>query len=595
MMKTSLVEQFCRSIQEEATTKRFRDAGIGFLFIVFNQLLVVPAQIVLNLHSVNLPASILVMLLLSVLMIIASYVNGSVAQFYTKHLRGPSDFLSRHMSLGFVALFVKLNQDHITDSSDVPKIAGTFIITTIMSYLGAFLFAAGGFKLEQRIRGLHQRKHNDLESNNKSWPSPSSACPATPIERSSKRISQLSSLSIVVEKNVSLTSTEPATKTSTCHFIDFLVRDAPIWICLLLLVGVGLPIYLATRYEMPFEALCFLLLWILSIQFQRYLRSSFALLRYPRIRSTLIIFANPLLMTWALGSAYLWTKVACTRQTINVVVTNFRRHNSLADCLVNIIKDHDLPSNLGAGDLAAPILDAGIVCLGLKMYEYRAELWASFGTVFSTCTLLAVINVFLNVLVGHAVGLQREEAIAFAGRSVTMALGVPAIENLGGSTTLMSAVAIFSGILFHMTGDWVFSALRINDRASQQCDLPHPETHLPVPPPSLVEENSATTAKAISGDDTKKAGVTVSVSETSEEKLNDVGGCGTDDRDESTVVAAGVMVGINAAAMGTAYLIERDSRATAYSALSMTVFGAMTVALTALPGVSEAMVALTSI
>ena len=53
-------------------------------------------------------------------------------------------------------------------------------------------------------------------------------------------------------------------------------------------------------------------------------------------------------------------------------------------------------------------------------------------------------------------------------------------------------------------------------------------------------------------------------------------------------------VGINAAAMGTAHLIERDSRAVACSALSMTIYGGMTVALTALPAVSDLLVRLAS-
>ena len=59
--------------------------------------------------------------------------------------------------------------------------------------------------------------------------------------------------------------------------------------------------------------------------------------------------------------------------------------------------------------------------------------------------------------------------------------------------------------------------------------------------------------------------------------------------DDRGVVAAGVTVGINAAAMGTSHLIDRGSRATAYSALSMTIFGAVTVAVTVIPGVKEAL------
>jgi cobalamin biosynthesis Mg chelatase CobN len=46
---------------------------------------------------------------------------------------------------------------------------------------------------------------------------------------------------------------------------------------------------------------------------------------------------------------------------------------------------------------------------------------------------------------------------------------------------------------------------------------------------------------------------------------------------DAHTVGTGVMVGVNAAAMGTSYLYEYQSRAAPYSALAMTLFGVMTV------------------
>ncbi|KAI1085506.1 LrgB-like family-domain-containing protein [Whalleya microplaca] len=575
----SLFQQLSRSLQAPATAKRYRDAGIGLMFIALIQLLVVPAQMAMDLHSINLPASILVMLLCSLLMIIANCIHGGVAQFYTKHLQGPTDFLGRHMSFGFVASFVMLNRDHVTNALDVPKIAGAFVITTLVSYVAAFLLASGGFKLETAIRG-RRMKSPDLESNNKSWPRPSESWPAPPTEGSPKRLSQLGRLNETLAQNGSLASLEPATQAPTSPYIDYIVRTAPVWICIFLLATVGIPIYFATSYGTPFEALCFILLWVISVQFQRCLKASCGLLQFPRLRSILIIFANPVMVTWALGTAFLWIKTAYTRQTMDTVISEFRRHDTLAQSVMNIAVDHNLAAHIGAGDLAGPVLDAGIVCLGFKMYEYRQELWASFSTVFSTCTVLAAINVFLNVLVAHALGLQAEDAVAFAARSVTIALGVPAVQNLGGSTALMSAFVIFGGIIFQMTGDWLFSVLHINDRRCSSAQKP------------AAEDGN-------DGSDAEKKSSSPSSSTLS--GLFDIVGLGrgkdqqkSGGADDGRIVAAGVAVGINAAAMGTSHLIERDSRATAYSALSMTVFGAMTVALTAIPGVSEAMASMTS-
>ncbi|KAI0382719.1 hypothetical protein F5Y04DRAFT_270258 [Hypomontagnella monticulosa] len=553
----TLIQQLCRSLQTPAVTKRYQDAGLGLILIILTQLLVIPIQIALDLHSINLPASILVMLLVSLLMLIANRIHGNTARLYTKHLRGPTDFLGRHMSFGFVASFIMLNRDHITNAIDIPRVAGAFLVTTIIGYLSSFAVASGSFKLEQRVRGSRS-KLDDPEANNKSWPSPSTTWLAPPADRCPMRLAQLSRISDALAKNGSLSSIESAKSVSSSQLADILVRTAPLSICVFLVAVVGIPIYSATSYEMPFEALCFILFWILSVQFQRSLKNSVCLLRVPRLRSIFVIFANPVLVTWALGTAYLWIKTAYTNQTIDITISEFRRHETLAECIIAIIKGASTRESIGAGDLASLVLDAGIVCMGFKMFEYRKELWESIVTVFTTSAILAVENVFLNVLLARAFGLQTSDAVSFAARSVTIALGVPAIENLDGSTTLMSAMVIFGGIIFQMAGDGLFSLLRIKDRKG------------------LLKSDS---------------------SKDSDTEKSDVGhggepqqGTGTD----NGVISAGVTVGINAAAMGTAHLMERDSKATAYSALSMTVFGAMTVALTALPGVSKAIIALAS-
>ncbi|KAI1267211.1 hypothetical protein F5Y18DRAFT_379405 [Xylariaceae sp. FL1019] len=250
---------------------------------------------------------------------------------------------------------------------------------------------------------------------------------------------------------------------------------------------------------------------------------------------------------------------------------------------MNIVQHHDVSAHLGAGDLASLLLDAGVVSMGFKMFEYRSELFASLGTVTLTCIAVASSNVFLNVLIAHSFGLQAPEAISFAAKSTTIALGVPAVELLGGRTTLMSTLAIFSSILFQIMGDWLFSTLRINDR----------RPHL----------TSGSLNKSMLGDRTTlfSTNSTVHCTENSDPANRWPSFSGhkrssSQCKDEGAIVAAGVTVGINAAALGVAFCIERKSRATAYCALSMIMFGAATVALSAIPGVAKTvMVSLTSL
>ncbi|XDG01374.1 hypothetical protein ABKA04_000989 [Annulohypoxylon sp. FPYF3050] len=555
----SLFQQLCQSLQAPAATKRFRDAGIGIAFIILNQFLVVPFQILLNLHSFSVPASVLVMILFWVLMIIANYFHGSTAQLYTKHLRGPTDFLGRHMSFGFVTSFIMLNKEHTPNAIEVGRVAAAFLVTTVMSYIGGYFIPAGGFRLEQRFRG-RQTKVCDLEGN-KTWPSSSLTLPTPPPEGSPRPLSQLSQISVATKKNGSLESTKPVENGTASRFIGQLVRTAPIWISLSLLVVVGIPVSLATHYDTPFEALLFILFWTLAVQLQRSLKTSNGLLQFPRLRSTVVIFANPILVTFALGTGYLWIKAACAKLTIIAIVSQFHRHATLAEGIEAIRNGGNLTSHIGAGDLSGPVLDAGIVCLGFKMFEYRKELWESFVTVFTTCLILAIANVFLSVLIAHAIGLKPTDALSFAARSITIALGVPAVENLGGSTTLMSAMVIFGGIFYQMAGDWVLSIMKIQDKPTQQ---------------KPVHDSESDVEKGFSVDC---------------EEMQSLNSASMD----NAVVAAGVAIGINAAAMGTSHLIERDSKATAYSALSMTLFGVITVALTAIPVICQAVISLTKL
>ncbi|KAI1171040.1 hypothetical protein F4777DRAFT_566741 [Nemania sp. FL0916] len=440
-----------------------------------------------------------------------------------------------------------------------------------MSYLASFLCASGACQLEQRFRRSKQAA-SDLESNNKTWPSPSIAWPAPPCDRQSKRLSQLSTLSEALSAKGELEKATLASDDSAAASIEFILRTAPIWIWLFLLVSVGLPTYLATRYVMPFEVFAFTLFWVLSIQIQRSLKTSNILFPFRRLKSVVVIFTNPIVITWALASAYIWVKTSYTGKSVATTIGEFRHYNSLSQSILHIVHSHDVAAHLGAGDLAGLLLDAGVASMGFKMYEFRSELWAVLGTVSSTCATLAVINVFLNVLVAYAFGLQADEATAFAARSATLALGIPAIQNLGGSTTLTSALAIFNGILFQMTGDWLFSLLRIDDRVSQEASTPPRKTS--VQPGKRASSYVTATVESADMQHVKNG----------RDGINE----------DSAVIAAGITVGINSAAMGTSYLIEQESRAAAYSALSMIMFGAATVALTALPGVAEAIKLITS-
>jgi putative effector of murein hydrolase len=420
------------------------------------------------------------------------------------------------------------------------------VVTTLINYTGCFLFAMGSSKLEERFRGLRKRAE-DIESQ------PQSTQPVQNSSLYAKRVYSVEKLTIVMENNGSVPSFETPCPPSVT--MEFVVRTAPMWISILLTITVGLPVYCATGYDMPFESLFLIFLWVGTVLVQRWVKLCKTLGLHPRTKSMMMIVINPVLMTSVLATAYFWAKATVTHRDIANVLGAFKHYNTWADVLTETIKDPRPQNYIGAGDMSIALLDAGIVSLGFKMFEYRRELWKSFTTVFSTSLIFATMNIFLNVIFARAMGLEPFEALGFAARNVTIALGVPAIQNLQGSTTLMSALVVFSGILFSLTGDMLFSLLGICDR--------------PLPP--NITYNS----------DSEVSGLTVI-----EDRETEPSDC--------KVIAGGVTVGINAAAMGTAYLIERDSMATAYSALSMTMFGTFTVALSAVPAVPDVLMKLAS-
>lgn len=421
------------------------------------------------------------------------------------------------------------------------------VATTLLSYMACFLFVMGSSKLESRLRGLEQ-KEGDIESQPHGKHTSTMSLTAS----HTKRMSQMSQFTAVLVHHESNSALDKICSQPS-KAPQILVKTVGFWASLTLFFIVGLPVSFATKYDMPLEVLCFICLWIASLLWQRLLKTCQVLGPYPRARYLVVILFNPVLLTSALGTAYFWAKAAATDKSIDAILGAFRCHDTWASIISGISQGDNAKRHIGAGDLATALLDAGIVSLGLKMFEYRRELWNSFNTVFSASFVLAISSLFLNVVFAHAMGLAAPEALAFAARNVTIALGVPAVRNLQGSTALMSALVVFSGMLYQMAGDLLLSWLSVPDRKHE-------------------------------------ASADLSCTDTAMEKGADDDSIG----DNCRVVAAGVTVGINAAAMGTAHLIERDSRATAYSALSMTMFGSFTVALTAVPAISDVLVSLAS-
>lgn len=120
-----------------------------------------------------------------------------------------------------------------------------------------------------------------------------------------------------------------------------------------------------------------------------------------------------------------------------------------------------LQSPPGAGDIFSTILDASIVSLALPMFQYRRELKTHLVTLLIPNIVISVASVFTYPPLCYKIGIEATRSLAFASRSLTLALATPATRNLGGDAYTVAALAIASGILGVLVGERMMRVLRI--------------------------------------------------------------------------------------------------------------------------------------
>jgi hypothetical protein len=93
-MMVNWVSQMLDAVRAPETAIRYRNAATAISMIPVIQLLIVPIQMALDQHGVGLPASILVMLLVTASMLVANHFNENTSSIYGTHLKGPVSVLS---------------------------------------------------------------------------------------------------------------------------------------------------------------------------------------------------------------------------------------------------------------------------------------------------------------------------------------------------------------------------------------------------------------------------------------------------------------------------------------------------------------------
>lgn len=432
-------------------------------------------------------------------------------------------------------------------------------------------------------------------------------------------------------------------------FCTWLSQNFFLTVSLSALLLVGIPVSFLKQNDICLDISLLFTLWLTFSSAQLWAKQ---LIRgghhHRRALTAIATLLNPVLWTSLLLVCYGLAKSRIRKQPSAAVIAGFSTKNTISDLIANHIDrgplaagDEYLPGTIpiGAGDVATSILNAGIVSWGLKLFEYRHQIVSSSGfTVVATSLLASLLNVVVWPLLAYAFGVRPASwDLSFAARSVTIALGGPAMKSLGGDAGINAVGVVVNGICFQLVAgffttdhDFTAAAGRLrnalvhdgwaglvwNDRVNEEHELdslprieddgevsrgPHMEgepqaghdremryssdvTHIGEQRPEDLDDVASwgrLTGAAVRNNNTSMGTDT----EETAPKHNGDGARVHEDvpRDPLSAVptvAAGVTIGINAAAMGTAHLYEQNSHAAPYSALSMTMFGVFTVLFT---------------
>jgi putative effector of murein hydrolase len=95
------------------------------------------------------------------------------------------------------------------------------------------------------------------------------------------------------------------------------------------------------------------------------------------------------------------------------------------------------------------------------MFSYRQELKRHFFAIVIPNVTISIGSLFGYPALCYAIGISSKRSLAFAGRSLTLALATPATKNLGGDVNTNAALAIMSGILGVLVGQRILELLKI--------------------------------------------------------------------------------------------------------------------------------------
>ncbi|KAG7727653.1 hypothetical protein KL933_002587 [Ogataea haglerorum] len=365
--------------------------------------------------TINFPASVCLMLLMYGGLSLNSWLFGEHrTDVFLKYIEIPCGFALRWMNLYFTPPFVTLVLSDKVNVAEAFTIMAVFVVGYIFTF-GFMAYFTWGLQL---LLGTYK---DHVEADEKD-----EECR---ISESNHNNSEQSSSTDKEE-----VAWEVKVRDFVLEWIDFFVYG--------LVFVAGLPVYFATGYEMPVQLAAAVLLFRACLLIPAKLRRV--------LHPILISFSLCLLVYYILSLIKGQNYFTCIR------------HYKTGRTYLTLFDSEAYREWPGAGDFLISLMDISIVSLSLSMYKYRGDLKRHFASVLPPIVVCAFMSFFIYPPLCYHLGISSARALGFTGRSVTMALGIPLVTALGGSTQLMAVTTIISGILGVLVGDLIlFKVFRV--------------------------------------------------------------------------------------------------------------------------------------
>lgn len=216
------------------------------------------------------------------------------------------------------------------------------------------------------------------------------------------------------------------------------------WMVFGALLVVGIPIYFAVDYAMPLQLAIGVLLFRVALLPSAKLRQYFhpILTLFPVALFVYYLFLLLHQRTDFLNTLRLY-KTGRTYLYLWNVPAKYAAHPP------------------GAGDVLLLLMEVLIVLLSLPMHTYRHDMKRHFFVLAPLTAVMVVWSFFGYPPLCYAVGIQAQRALAFSGRSVTLALANPLVALLGGLMQLVAVTAVLLGIVGVVLGPMIMRVMRI--------------------------------------------------------------------------------------------------------------------------------------